>query len=107
MANNPSMLVVITTVATQEDAHRIARELVERRLTACAQISPIESIYRWEDKVQHDAEWRLLIKTTQERYAELEAALKVLHPYELPAIYALPVTEASASYAGWVGLEVR
>ena len=80
--------------------------MVEARLAACAQINAIESVYRWEGALQHDCEWRVLLKTVPARYAELEAALKVAHPYELPAIVAWPCTQALESFADWVGKEV-
>ncbi len=96
------ILAVITTTATLEEAQRMAHELVERRLAACAQISAIESFYRWEGKVQHDHEYRLLFKTTEERYPEIEQAIRELHSYALPAIFALPVEQAFAEYALWI-----
>ncbi len=96
------IIAVITTTATLEEAQRIARTLVERRLAACAQISTIESFYRWKGEVQHDREYRLLLKTTEERYPEIEQAIRELHSYELPAIFAFPVEQAFAEYALWV-----
>lgn len=96
------LLAVITTTATLEEAQRMAHDLVERRLAACAQISAIESFYRWEGKVQHDHEYRLLFKTTEERYSEIEQAIREMHSYALPAIFALPVEQAFAEYALWI-----
>lgn len=101
-AAKPDLIALFTTVATREDARRIARELVERGLVACAQLSDIESIYRWQGAVHQEPEVRLMLKTTADRYAVVEAAIRALHPYELPAIHAIPVTAASAAYAGWV-----
>lgn len=97
-----TLLAVYTTVATQDDARRIARALLERRLAACVQITAIESFYRWQDTVQHEPEWRLMLKTTADRYPALEAALRELHPFELPAIHAVAVAQAWAPYADWV-----
>lgn len=96
------IIAVVTTVATREDAERIARELVEQRLAACVQISAIDSFYRWRDAVQHDAEFRLLAKTRADQYQAMEAAIRALHPYELPAIHAFGCIEAEAAYAAWV-----
>lgn len=96
------LIVVYTTTGTREDAQRIARTLVEQRLCACAQISAIESYYRWQGAVQQEPEFRVLIKTTAERYAVVEAAIRALHPYELPAIHAVAVEAASAPYGQWV-----
>lgn len=100
-------LAVVTTVATLADAQRLARTLVERRLAACAQISQIESVYRWQGALQQEPEYRVLFKTMASRYAELEAALKALHPYELPAIHALPFAHVSSDYAQWIDDNTR
>jgi periplasmic divalent cation tolerance protein len=94
--------LVITTVGTVEQARALARTMVERRLAACAQITAIESFYRWQGEVEHEPEFRLLFKTRAGCYAELEAAIRALHPYELPAIHALPAAQAYAPYAEWV-----
>jgi periplasmic divalent cation tolerance protein len=95
-------IAVVTTVASREQAQRIARALVERRLAACAQISEIESIYRWEGALQQEPECRVLLKTVDERYAEVEATLRELHPYELPAIHAFALEHVFEPYARWV-----
>lgn len=98
----PMLAVITTTATTRDDARRIAHELVRRGLVACAQINEIESVYAWKGAVAQETEWRLVLKTLAERYPAVEAAIRELHSYELPAIYALPVTEASADYADWV-----
>ena len=96
-------IVVITTVATADDARRLSRALVERRLVACAQISQIESVYMWENKLQQEGEYRLMLKTVASRYAAVEEAIRELHPYTLPAIYALALERVHGPYADWVG----
>ena len=98
----PGLIAVITTVATRDEAQALATALVERGLVACAQLSAIDSIYRWQGMLQQDAEVRLLLKTTAANYAAVEAAIRERHPYELPAIYALDVPQAFAPYADWV-----
>ena len=95
-------IAVITTVASRDDARRIAKALVERRLVACAQFSEIESLYHWDGALQDDREFRLLLKTVDTQYDAVEQAIRALHPYELPAIYALPVAAIFAPYAEWV-----
>lgn len=95
-------IVVVTTVGTRTEARAMARTLVERQLVACAQIGEIESFYRWDGETRNDAEFRLWLKTVPERYDEVEAAIRDLHPYELPAIYAMPVAHIDAAYAQWV-----
>lgn len=95
-------IAVVTTVASRAEAVTLARALVQRRLAACAQISEIESIYRWQGAVQQAPECRIVLKTTRERYAELQRALCELHPYELPAIHALAFDAVHAPYAEWI-----
>lgn len=95
-------LVVFCTFPDVEKAREIAAVLVERRLAACVNLLPgVESIYRWEGKVERAGEVLAVIKTT--RYPELEAALKALHPYEVPEILALPVAAGLAGYLMWLG----
>lgn len=96
------LLAVYTTVATQEQARTIARALVERGLAACVQIGAIESFYRWGGELHDEPEFRLLCKTTDARYDAVEAAIRELHPYELPAIYAVALEHVYEPYAAWV-----
>ena len=105
--SNTSLILVVTTVSSQEQARRIASDLVERQLVACAQIAPVESIYRWKDQLQQETEWRLMLKTTASCYKSVESALIKVHPYELPAIYAVPVCNALESYDHWVSEQLR
>ena len=95
-------IAVITTIDSREAAQAMATALVERKLAACVQISPIESFYTWQGKTQHDREFRVLAKTVGDRYPEVEVAMRELHSYELPAIYALETAEIFAPYADWV-----
>ena len=99
------ILLVHTTVAGRADADRLARHMVEQRLAACAQISAIDSIYRWQGAVQSEGEFRILFKTTAARWPALAQALRAGHPYELPAIVALPCCEALPEFAAWVSAE--
>lgn len=96
------MLAVLTSVANQQQADALARAAVEQRLAACVQTEDIRSTYRWQGAIECEAEVRLMFKTTRRLYPALEALLLELHPYELPAIFALPVTEASAGYVTWL-----
>jgi periplasmic divalent cation tolerance protein len=95
-------IAVVTTVASRAEAQAMAHALVERRLAACAQISDIESIYRWQGQVQQGAECRIVFKTTRERYAQVEQMIRQLHSYELPAIHALAFDAVHAPYAAWI-----
>ena len=97
-----TIIAVLTTVDSKEDADTIARALVEKKLAACVQISAIESVYTWEGEVQESPEFRLLVKTTKERYPAVEAAIVELHTYDLPAIVGFPLPHAYAPYVDWV-----
>lgn len=101
------ILLVLTTVATRADADALARAMVEQRLAACAQISAIDSIYHWQGAVQSEPEFRLLFKTTPERYPALLAALRGRHPYELPAIVGVPCDAALPSFDDWVRAQTQ
>ena len=102
-----SIIAIMTTTDSLDEARTIAATLVERRLVACAQISSIQSFYTWRGAVQDDDEFRLLLKTTEDRYPQVEAALLELHSYELPAIVAFDIGNAHGPYAEWVAANVR
>lgn len=95
-------IAVITTLGSRAEAQRMARSLVERGLAACAQISEIESFYRWDGALQNEQEFRLLFKTTDEKYASVEQAIRELHSYELPAIHAFVMAQVYGPYAAWL-----
>ena len=95
-------IAVFTTTDSREEARAIAAALVEGRLAACVQISTIESVYTWQGAVQNSDEFRLLIKTTRDRYPEVEAAIIELHSYDLPAVFAFDTAHAYAPFAEWV-----
>ena len=96
------IIAIMTTTDSLEEARSIAATLVERKLVACAQISSIESFYSWQGAVQNDDEFRLLLKTTEDRYPEVEAAIVELHSYDLPAVVAVDITRSHAPFAEWV-----
>lgn len=96
------LIAVYTSVSQRDDARRMARTIVERQLAACAQITEMESFYRWQGAVQNETEWRILFKTAASHYARIESAIRELHPYELPAIHAVPVEQAYEPYERWV-----
>lgn len=97
-----TIIAVLTTIDSKEGAGKIARGLVEQKLAACVQISAIDSVYIWKGEVQEEREFRVLVKTTCERYSDVERAIRELHTYDLPAIIALPVTQAYQPFADWV-----
>jgi periplasmic divalent cation tolerance protein len=97
-----NIIAIMTTTNSLDEARAIASALVERKLAACAQISPIQSYYTWQGAVQNEEEFRILIKTVEDRYADVEAAILELHSYDLPAVLALDVTHAYGPYCEWV-----
>lgn len=96
-------IVVLVTVGGRDDGDRIAAALVGERLAACVNIvGPIRSIYRWNDQVQRDDEWLLIVKTRDTLFANLSARVRALHPYETPEVIALPITAGSDAYLHWL-----
>ena len=98
-----NVIVILTTCASEEEAVKIAKALVENCLAACINIvSPVRSIYRWQGKICDEKEWLLIIKTGRERFEELESKIKSLHSYSVPEIICLPVLEGSLAYLEWL-----
>lgn len=98
----PLPWLVVTTVGSREEAQALARALVDLQLAACAQVEPIESIYRWRGQVYEDDEHRVLFKTLASLYSQVEAAIRARHSYDLPAIHAIATVAADPVYAAWV-----
>ncbi len=96
-------LLVLSTFPDAATARRIARELVEKKCAACANLlPPVESIYWWEGKVETGNETLAFFKTTASRYEALETSLRQLHPYDVPEIIALPIAQGLPEYLRWV-----
>lgn len=107
MNNTPiktaSILVVFTTLPDAQSARALAGTLVAERLAACVTVLPAaQSVYRWQNSIEHATETPLMIKTTAAHYAAVEAALRARHPYATPEIIALPVTHGLPDYLAWV-----
>jgi periplasmic divalent cation tolerance protein len=101
-------LLVFTSMPDRESAERLARVLVERRLAACVNIlAPCSSVYSWKGAVETADEHPMLIKTTRDRYAALEARIRSGHSYELPEIIAVPVAAGLPDYLLWVHAQTR
>ena len=95
--------IVLTTAGSEEEARKIAHHLVETQLAACVNIVPhVESIYRWQGKVESSQEWLLLIKTTAERFPATRDAIRAMHSYELPECVALSIEDGSPEYLQWL-----
>jgi periplasmic divalent cation tolerance protein len=101
-------ILVMTNVPNSSVAARLGRHLVEQKLAACVnQLPGVKSVYRWQGEIEEADEVTLLIKTTQSRYTELEAAIKSLHPYDVPEVIALPIVAGLPSYLQWIVEETR
>ena len=99
-------LLVFTNAPDREVAERIAQALVEKRLAACVNVlAACTSVYRWQGAVERTEEIPLLIKTRAARFPEVEATIRRLHPYELPEVVAVPVTQGLPEYLDWVAEE--
>jgi periplasmic divalent cation tolerance protein len=97
--------MVLTTISDPAAGQRLAAGLLEQRLAACVQTLPIQSTYRWQGAIQHEAETLMLIKTRTELYPAVEAYLRAHHPYEVPEILLLPVTAGLPAYLQWLQTE--
>jgi periplasmic divalent cation tolerance protein len=96
--------IVLSTAGSEEEARKIANHLVESRLAACVNIVPqIESIYRWQGKVESGREWLLIIKTSVELFSAVHDAIRKLHSYELPECIAIKIEDGSEEYLQWLG----
>ncbi|MBI5929128.1 MAG: divalent-cation tolerance protein CutA [Chloroflexi bacterium] len=97
-------LVVLVTASSEEQARKIAGELLAKKLIACANLVPVRSMFIWQDQVQDEAEVLMILKTTTTAFKEkLEAEIKQLHSYEVPEIIGMPVVLGSAEYLKWIG----
>ena len=100
-------IAVFITAPNKEEATRLADILVERRLAACVQILPaMESVYRWQGKIERQTEVPLIAKTFTSKFAELEREVRALHSYETPEIVAVPLTALSEPYRQWLNASV-
>ena len=100
---NKQFVVAFSTFPDVEIARKIARELVENAIVACANIVPsVESIYFWKEKVETSAEVLTIFKMTAARYSEFESRLRKLHPYDVPEIVRLNIAEGNSDYFRWV-----
>ena len=100
-------IAVFITAPNKEEAARLADMLVERKLAACVQVlAPMQSVYRWQGKVERQEEVLLIAKTVNSKFAELEREVGALHSYETPEIMAFPLTRWSEPYLQWLNASV-
>ena len=100
---NEQFVIAFSTFPDKETAQKIARDLVENAIVACANLVPsVESIYFWNEKVETGAEVFAIFKMTAARYSEFESRLCELHPYDVPEIVRLNISAGSADYLRWI-----
>jgi periplasmic divalent cation tolerance protein len=95
--------VVLVTTETRAEAVSIARQLVQEKLAACVSIAALESIYTWQDQLQQQQEWQMVIKTHLSRFQGLVNRIQELHSYAVPELIALPIVAGSPAYLAWMG----
>jgi periplasmic divalent cation tolerance protein len=97
-------VVVLTTVPGDADGRAFARALVDERLAACVNVhAPMESLYRWEGKIEHETERQIIIKTSRDRLAALWDRVRELHPFEVPEFIVLQIADGNEAYLRWIG----
>ena len=100
-------IVVFSACATEDEAEKIARTLVESRLAACVNSMPgARSIYRWQGAIESAGEWLLIIKSSRRVFAQLCGALERAHSYHIPEVLAVPVVEGAPNYLNWMEEEL-
>ena len=100
--------LVVTTAGNIDEAERIARRLVEKRLAACVNIVPkIRSVYRWQGRVEVDREALLLVKTTAKRIEKIKKRIRKLHSYEVPEILVFEIADGDDAYLRWLDSAVK
>jgi periplasmic divalent cation tolerance protein len=101
-------VVILSTCATQQEAEKLARVLLEARLAACVNVIPlIRSFYRWKGAIESADECLLIVKSSRELIGSIGAVLEREHPYEVPELLALPVVEGAANYLNWLLANLR
>jgi len=109
MKRDTKFRVALVTCATLEESRKIARAVVEKRLAACVNIAThaVESFYTWEGKLENSSEYLLMMKTSEQRLAELQKEVLTLHSYDTPEFVVLPIVDGSEPYLKWLGDSIR
>jgi len=101
-------VLVLTTLPPDADTAAFARALVDEHLAACVNLLPaMESVYRWEGRIERETERQVIIKTTRERTAELWDRVREMHPYEVPEFVVIPILDGNEAYLRWIGDSTR
>ncbi|THB72682.1 MAG: divalent-cation tolerance protein CutA [Desulfobacteraceae bacterium] len=97
-----SACMIITTCPNQDEAERLAGQLVSEKLAACVQISPIQSIYAWDGAIQNDPEYKLTAKTRLDLFKQVEAYILAHHSYDVPQVIGINIDHGSDDYLNWI-----
>ncbi len=97
-----SYCLVMVTVSSEEEGKKIATALLTEKLAACISMSSVDSFYTWSEKINHDQEWQLFIKTRVTLFPSLAEKITKIHSYDVPEIIALPMLAGSVSYLNWI-----
>jgi periplasmic divalent cation tolerance protein len=105
---DPEYVLVLTTLPADADGEAFGRALVEERLAACVNVlSLMDSVYRWEGRVERETERQVVMKTTRDRVDALWDRVRELHPYEVPEFIVIPIADGSDAYLRWIGEGTR
>jgi periplasmic divalent cation tolerance protein len=100
-------IVVLSTCGSAEEAAKIARALVEKKLAACVNVMPaVRSFYRWKDVIEDESESLLVIKSSRALFNDLRVEIEKLHSYEVPEVIAVPIVDGSEGYLEWLDREL-
>jgi periplasmic divalent cation tolerance protein len=101
-------ILVLTMVGSKDEARKIGRALVERRLAACVNLVPqVRSIYRWKGQIEEAEEWLLILKTTRAAFERVREAILELHSYDVPECVSVAVDDGSVEYLSWIGQSMK
>lgn len=107
MANEDSFIVIMITAPSVEVAQQIAESLLAKHLAACVNLIPrVQSLYRWEGKVQQDEEVLMLVKSRRSLFhSQIVPLVRQIHPYQLPELIVLPIMDGFPPYLDWITQE--
>jgi len=104
----PEYVLVMTTLPADADPAEFAQTIVEERLAACVNLlAPMESVYRWEGRIEHEPERQVVLKTSRDRVDALWERVRDLHPYDVPEFIVLPIVDGNDAYLRWIGESTR
>jgi len=96
------MVIVYTTFPDRESAEKVVKDLLEKKLIACANLREHRALYRWEGKIEEDLEVGVILKTTADKCGELREAIERVHPYTVPLVACIHVDQVNDDYARWL-----